>query len=101
MEGIVPEVEGPLDSAKGAERQKWKRQACRACYKELQALVGPLVNKLSHLKVLDNGMWLSSSWEVKLADYPAVLKRVTTPDDEVGDSKGGDASYSVFRLEKW
>lgn len=38
------------------ERAKRKREARRACYEELHRLVGPPVEKLVYLRVLDNGM---------------------------------------------
>ncbi|KAF9645265.1 hypothetical protein BDM02DRAFT_3120492 [Thelephora ganbajun] len=41
-----------------------QRQARRECFNELRNLVGPWTGRLCELKVLDNGMYLASFWEV-------------------------------------
>ena len=63
--GTVPGVEPPLALNTPADRAKRRRVAARACYKELQRLVGPAVEKLAYVKVLDNGMRSSCSCDVQ------------------------------------
>jgi hypothetical protein len=67
--GTVPDVEEPPTWTTRADRAKRKRAAVQACYKELQRLVGPPVDKLAYLKVLNNGTCPSCPGEVLWADY--------------------------------
>lgn len=49
-------VNAPPTWVTRTERARRKREARRACYEELQRLVGPPVEKLVYLRVLDSGM---------------------------------------------
>lgn len=56
--GTVPTVGTPTGWIGTADKGRRRRGARRACYEELQRLVGPLADKLAYVKVLDNGMCL-------------------------------------------
>ena len=47
-----------------SERAKRKAEAYRACFKELGRLVGSCGNRVRELKILDQGVYSSSPWEV-------------------------------------
>ena len=72
--GAVPKVETPTGWIGTADRRRRKRGARRACYEELQRLVGPPVDRLAYAKVLDNGMCSSFPWEVRWTDRPVRLQ---------------------------
>ena len=56
--GTIPEVEEAPTPTTRAGQARRRRAAVRACYKELQMLVGPQVDKLPCIKVLENGACL-------------------------------------------
>jgi hypothetical protein len=56
--GTVPGVEEPPTPITRAGQARRRRAAVRACYEELQRLVGPHIDKLPCLKILDNGVCL-------------------------------------------
>ena len=72
--GTVPDVEESSTWTARADRAKRRRAAVRACYKELQRLVGPPVDKLAYLKVLNNGTCLSCPGEALWTDYLLLSK---------------------------
>ena len=54
--GSVPDVGGGKD---------YRRRAIRACFNELQRIVGPHTDKVVYNDVLDNGTCLLPFWEVR------------------------------------
>ena len=54
--GMVPGVEEPPTPTNRAGQARRRRAAVRACYEELQRLVGPQIDKRPCLKILNNGV---------------------------------------------
>jgi len=57
-------IEKPTGSIPVSERVKRKAEAHHACFKELGRLVGSCGNRVRELKILDQGVYSSSPWEV-------------------------------------
>ena len=99
--GTAPEVGELASGTTKANRGSERRKAIRACFCELEVLVGLPTNKPAYNKVLDKGTYSSLSRGALLSDSRllTVFAHVTGQPDEAPQDEG--QPYGVFRLDKW